>query len=189
MNDVDYSITYPMIQALLSIIIGLCLSKLWSTFAIHVKRWNNTTPYIPYYLLLFSQSLTLMSLWFGSPYIYGILIKKHLGLVLLGLTGDGCAVITTYLMLPSDQELNQYTLDLREWYIKNKRKFFTGFCVWAIIGCFLGYFMGLLGLGATLFNILFTLIMGVLLWYIDNYYLHMYAHIQAIFLWILLLVK
>ena len=58
-----------------------------------------------------------------------------------------------------------------------------------VVGCFLGYFMGLLGLGANLFNILFTLIMGVLLWYIDNYYLHMYAHIQAIFLWILLLVK
>ena len=94
----------------------------------------------------------------------------------------------TYLMLPSDQELNQYTLDLKEWYLQNKRKFFTAFTIWATIGSFLGYVIGVVGLGLTLFSIFLTLIMQILLWCIDNYFLHMYAHIQAIFIWILLLI-
>ena len=182
----DVTITYPMIQALLSIIIGLCLSRIWMVFATHVKNWKNTKSYLPYYILMFSQTLTLMTLWFQSPFIYGILIKVPIK-VLVGLTGDGCAVIMTYLALPSDKELDQDYLNLEKFYLDNKRKIFVAYCIWATIGSILGYSIGVIdSLLFTLINISFTLMMGVLMWFVNNYWFHLYAHVQATCIMILL---
>jgi len=53
-----------------SIIIGVCLSKVYSTVSHYIRCRKEIVFYVPYFLLIGHIFFILIHLWFTSPYYY-----------------------------------------------------------------------------------------------------------------------
>ena len=62
------SFDYSTAQWVLSIIIGVCLTKIYSIVAYHTRYRKETIFYLPYLFLVAQTFLILLFVWFVSPY-------------------------------------------------------------------------------------------------------------------------
>ena len=171
MSDV-MSFDYSTAQWILSIVVGVCLTKVYSTIAHHVRYRKETVFYLPYLMLVAQTLLSLLFVWFQSPSGYQMVGVNKLGF-LAKVISDSLAVIFTLVALPDEQILSKDKLDLKVIYYDTKKTWMIIWMIWLISGVTLSLFFGpeefrnmLIG------SIVITLVLAILMLKFDNDYLH-----------------
>ena len=169
----EISFDYSTAQWVLSIIVGVCLTKVYSTVAHHIRHRKEIIFYLPYLLLIAYTFLILIYVWFSSPYYYQMVEGNKLAF-LIRIIIDSMAVIFTLLALPSEQMLSKNDLNLETIYQDSKKN-------WTVIVLIWNFSLSiyLMTLHADLFIVLFLLVGMVMtfVWVVlvlkfKNIYLH-----------------
>ena len=133
------SFDYSTAQWILSIIIGVCLTKVYVCIAHHIRYRQETVFYLPYLLLVVQTFVILIVLWFASPVLYqGIEINK-LGFI-ARIIADSLGVIFTLVALPDERTLNRDNLNLKTYYYGSKRTWIAVGLIWSISANTIGIF-------------------------------------------------
>ena len=123
------SFDYSTAQWVLSIIVGVCLTKVYNAVAHHIRHRKEIVFYVPYLLLIGYTFFILIQLWFTSPYFYKIVEGNKLAF-LSRIIIDSMAVIFTLLTLPSEQMLSKSNLNLETIYQDSKKNWTVTILVW-----------------------------------------------------------
>ena len=125
MEGFEISFDYSTAQWVLSIIVGVCLTKVYSTIAHHIRYRKEIIFHVPSLLLIGHIFFLLLYVWFTSPKSYQIVEGNRL-IFLVRIILDSVAVIFTLLALPSEEMLSESNLNLKTIYMDSKRN-------WAVI--------------------------------------------------------
>ena len=137
----EISFDYSTAQWVLSIIVGVCLTKVYNTVAHHIRHRREIIFYVPYLLLIGHIFFILISLWFTSPYTYQMVEGNRLAF-LIRIIIDSIAVIVTLLALPSEQMLSKSNLNLETIYQDSKKDWAVIMMIWTVIGSLFNVFFG-----------------------------------------------
>ena len=125
----EISFDYSTAQWVLSITIGVCLSKIYSTVTHHIRCRKEIVIYVPYFLLIGHIFFILVLVWFTSPSAYRVVEGNRLAFLARIIT-DSIAVIVTLLALPSEQMLSKSNLNLETIYQDSKKNWTVTILVW-----------------------------------------------------------
>jgi len=171
------SFDYSTAQWVLSIIIGVCLTRIYRIVAHHTRYRKETVFYLPYLFLIAQTFLLLLLVWFISPYRYQQVADNNLAFLARIMT-DSMAVVFTLVALPDDQILSKNQLNLKSYYHESKRTFMVVFTIWIIFTATMGIFFDPEMLRIRhIANMTITLIVVILMIKFDNDYLHAFIHL------------
>jgi len=137
----EISFDYSTAQWVLSITIGVCLSKIYSTVTHHIRCRKEIVIYVPYFLLIGHIFFILVLVWFTSPSAYRVVEGNRLAFLARIIT-DSIAVIVTLLALPSEQMLSKSNLNLEAIYQDSKKNWAVIMLIWGAIGSLFNVFFG-----------------------------------------------
>ena len=141
MSEHTISFDYSMLQWVLSIIVGVCLTKVYSTVAHHTRNRKEIIFHVPYLLLIGHIFFLLIYLWFTSPSRYQTVESNRLAFLVIIIV-DSLAVIFTFAALPSEEMLSESNLNLKTIYMDSKRNWAVILCGWIICGLILSTIFG-----------------------------------------------
>ena len=171
------SFDYSTAQWVLSIIIGVCLTRIYSIVAHHTRYRKETVFYLPYLFLIAQTFLLLLLVWFISPYRYEQVADNNLAF-LARIMADSMAVVFTLVALPDDQILSKNQLNLKSYYHESKRTFMVVFTIWIIFTATMGILFDPEMLRIRhIANMTITLIVVIMMIKFDNDYLHAFIHL------------
>ena len=134
----DFHFDYSTTQWVNSIVIGVCLTKIYSTIAYHIRYREQTIFYFPYLIFLGQLIFTLIFIWYGyTPNYYPVLEGNNV-LFAMAVLADSIAIIFVLSALPDCQPLTEKKLDLKDFYYKNKKPWNIVHMIWLsiILVCF-----------------------------------------------------
>jgi len=189
MSELKLSFDYSTAQWVLSIIVGVCLSKVYSTIAHHIRYRKEIIFYVPYLLLVGHIFVILIFLWFTSPSAYQMVEGNRLAF-LVKIISDSIAVIFTLVALPSEQMLSKSNLNLKTIYMDSKINWAVILMIWFFIGNIFKIIFGSAEfITMTIAGIVLMFAVTVLLLKSNNYYLHAGYQIFGIFMMLLMLLS
>ena len=171
------SLDYSTAQWVLSIIVGVCLTKVYITIAHHIHYRKEIVFYVPYLLLIGQIFGQLVHLWFTSPYFYKMVESNPLAFM-IQIIINGMAVIFTLLALPNEQVLSEGNLNLKEFYQDTKKNWMVTLIIWFLVMNTFSIVLVISIIGydwIVMIGILFTLKVLVLKY--NNLYLHAGYHL------------
>ena len=135
------SFDYSTAQWVLSIIIGVCLTKVYSTISHHIRHRKDIIFYLPYLLLVANTFIILITTWFASPWSYQMVEGNKLGF-LARILSDSTAVIFTLVALPDELIPSKDKLDLKAVYYDSKKSWMVVMIMWGISSSAISIFFG-----------------------------------------------
>jgi len=142
MEGFEISFDYSTAQWVLSIIVGVCLSKVYSVVAHHIRYRKEIIFHVPSLLLIGHIFFLLIYVWFTSPSGYQMVEGNRLTF-LVRIILDSLAVIFTLLALPSEEMLNKSNLNLKKIYMDSKINWAVILCIWMISSFMFHMILGL----------------------------------------------
>ena len=142
MEGFEISFDYSTAQWVLSIIVGVCLTKVYSTVAHHIRNRKEIIFHVPYLLLIGHIFFILIFFWFTSPSRYQTAESNRLAF-LVKIISDSIAVIFTLVALPSEQMLSKSNLNLKKIYMDSKINWAVILCIWMISSFMFHMILGL----------------------------------------------
>ena len=141
MSEYTISFDYSMLQWVLSIIVGVCLTKVYSTVAHHIRNRKEIIFHVPYLLLIGHIFFLLIFLWFTSPSRYQTVEGNRLAFLAM-IIADSIAVIFTFAALPSEEMLSESNLNLKTIYMDSKINWVVILGGWLTCGLILSTIFG-----------------------------------------------
>ena len=129
----EFSFDYSTTQWINSIMIGVCLTKIYTTIAHHIRFREQTSFYFPYLLFLGQLVFTLIFIWYGSSPNYYPVLEGNNALFTMSVLADSIAIIFVLSALPDDRPLVDQKLDLKAFYYKNKKPWNIVHMIWLSI--------------------------------------------------------
>ena len=172
-----FSLDYSTAQWILSIIIGVCLTKVYSIIAHHIRYRKEITFYLSYLLLVAQTFILLIFVWFQSPFLYQVIEGNNLAF-LAKVINDSIAVIFVLIALPDERMLNTKNLHLKRINYDSKKTWVIIQMAWSVGGLIIGVFtlaegQKIMALG----SIIIVLVPSILVLKFDNDYLHIGYHL------------
>ena len=113
------TLDYPTAQWLISIVVGVCLTKAYSVIAHHLQHRNKSVFYVPYFFWVVEIVVALVMTWFASPHGYGLAAGNKVGFVSRVFI-DSLFIIIVLYALPSDERLSREEVNLKNFYYETK---------------------------------------------------------------------
>jgi len=103
----EFSFDYSTTQWINSIMIGVCLTKIYTVIAHHIRFRQQITFYFPYLLFLGQLVFTLIFIWYGSGPNYYPVLEGNNALFTLSVLADSLAIIFVLSALPDDKPVEK----------------------------------------------------------------------------------
>ena len=126
-------------EILISIIVGLCFTKVWICISQHIIDWKKTKWYLPYFLYLIRLQVFQLMVLFLSRHIL-IANLDNQPYITFFLFMLSLLIPCVHMALPSDKFMEQDQVDLKEFYIETLPIWYTMYFLFTLLDPVTQYF-------------------------------------------------